>query len=62
MENEKQYLLTVLSDFLHKRKTANAVDLDGKCILELAQFHQVEAILYHQCKSSLPDVVSTRLS
>ena len=62
MENEKQYMLTVLSDFLHKRKTANASDLDGYHILELAQSHQIEAILYHQCKSSLPNEVSSRFS
>lgn len=62
MEAEKKFLLEVLADFLNKRRT-NCVDgLEWEPILALAQSHQIEAILFHQCKSFIPPSVSGRLS
>lgn len=62
MLREKVYMLSILTDFLHRRKTAIYDDLEWNTILAMAQSHQVEAILYHQCKNSLSNAISSRLS
>lgn len=62
METEKRFLLAVLADFLNKRSTAFVDGLEWDRLLAFAQSHQIEAILFHQCKAFLPPAVSGRLS
>lgn len=46
---ENTILLTILSDHLHKRKTALPPDTDLTALGELARRHQVDGIVYAQC-------------
>lgn len=54
MTNEQQYFLTILSDHLQERATQPPpADLDWAQVAACAKSHQVEAIVYHQCRDWL---------
>lgn len=56
MTAEQTYFIRVLADHLHKRQTAAPqTALDWQALAALARTHQVDSILYYQCKSFLPE-------
>ena len=57
MNSEEHFFIQILSDYLAQRHTDKQKDLDWNKILQLAQAHQVEGIIYNQCKDLLPDSV-----
>lgn len=62
MTKEKQFFLQVLRDFIHKSPTIVPEALDWQQLLTFASQHQLEGILYYQCKSKIPAPFSMRLS
>lgn len=56
------FFLSVLSDHLNKRPTSAPDTLDWDIVLRYARSHQVEGILYSQCKTFLPDSYLTKLT
>lgn len=61
MTAEQSFFLAVLSDHLHRKPTmVPAVELDWNEIFRIAKLHQVEGIIYYQCKSFLPANVMPR--
>lgn len=56
MTIEQSFFLKVLSDHLNNKYTSEpSTIIDWRMILHLAQIHQVEGIIFHQCKDFLPD-------
>lgn len=55
--NEKCFI-SILSDYVNKRKTDQLNGIDWITILNLAQIHQTEGIVYYQCKEQLPDDIN----
>lgn len=53
MNREWSFLLRVLSDFINGRKTDVDNGLDWQKIVQSAHAHQIEGIVYYQCKSYL---------
>lgn len=62
MTKEQIFFTGVLADHLNKRKTASADGLNWDLLLSYAKSHQVEAILYYQCKDFLPPEIRSRLT
>lgn len=54
MTAEQTFFIGVLADYLNKRKTQAQDSLDWSVVLSYAQNHQVEGIIYFQCKYFLP--------
>jgi hypothetical protein len=53
---EQLFFLNLLSDHINRRKTTCfSESFDWNKILYYAQIHQVEGIVYYQCKNFLPD-------
>lgn len=52
---ELYFFLSVLSDFIHKRKTIVKNSIEWKKIIDYARIHQVEGIIYYQCKEYLDE-------
>lgn len=61
MTTEQFFFLSVLSDHLHRKLTAIPATLNWNEISSIAKSHQVEGIIYYQCKqpSLLPGYSST---
>ena len=53
MTNEQQFFLNALADHLNKRETHPPDGLDWTLIAAYAKSHQVEGIIWHQCKTFL---------
>ena len=54
MNNEHQYFIKILSDHLSTRTSEPAPDIDWTIITNLSRSHQVEGIVYFQCKDFMP--------
>lgn len=54
MKQTQQFFINILSDHLHGTKTEIPCDVDWDEILKLSKSHQVEGIVYHQCKNFMP--------
>lgn len=54
MNQTQQFFINILSDHLHGIKTEIPCNVDWDEILKLSQSHQVEGIVYHQCKNFMP--------
>lgn len=66
MDKEKAFFLRMLSDHLQKKSTIFEdnldLDLNWETIVAIAKIHQVEGILYYQCKKYLPEHIKGRLA
>ena len=54
MIDEHTYFMKLLSDHLAGRKSENIVNADWTMIASLAKAHQVEGVVFYQCKGSMP--------
>jgi len=54
MNREQVLIINVLSDYLNRKKTTPIKDLDWSIINTITKSHQIEGILYYQCKSFIP--------
>ncbi len=54
MTREESFFIQVLSDHLAGQKTEPVQDLNWKSIMQLSRMHQVDGMIYYQCKSFLP--------
>jgi len=61
MKCEDTYFIQLLSDFLYERKSVSQIDVEWTRILALAKMHQVEGILFYQCKEFLPAHLASHL-
>ena len=50
----EQFFFQIMSDYLNGRKTKPVTEVDWELLLRLARIHQIEAILYSQCKEMIP--------
>lgn len=55
MVKEDTIFLQILSDYLNNRKSVIEAGVDWNKIISCARKHQVEGIVYYQCKSSIPN-------
>ena len=67
MTREQEFFLQVLADHIHGRATNPPEGLDWPLIAKYAKSHEVEGIIYHQCKEYLSEhdelaAVNERLS
>ena len=56
MTPEKEFFLSVLSDHIWGRKTNPCDDINWDIISTISHSHQLEGIIYYQCKSFLPQI------
>lgn len=61
MTNEQTFFLQILSDHLNGRQTTPQENIDWSVMMTYAQNHQVNGIVYIQCKDFLPDKVGQKL-
>ena len=54
MNREQEFIITLLSDYLNNEKTLYQNDLDWPTIRKISHSHQIDGIVYYQCKSFLP--------
>ena len=54
MNINQEFFINILSDHLHGISTEIPCDVDWEEILKLAKSHQVEGIVYYQCKHLMP--------
>jgi len=54
MTKEQVFFLQVLSDYLSRCDTLPVYDLDWDIIYNISHIHQVEGIVYSQCKAFMP--------
>ena len=57
MDLNQQFFIKTLSDHLHRVNTQISYEIDWGEILRLSKSHQVEGIVYHQCKRFMPSEV-----
>ena len=62
MTNEQKFFLHILADHLNGRKTEVRPDLDWEQLCAHAAKHEVNGIVYHQCRGAMPAPVEQRLS
>lgn len=64
MTKEQSFILGVLSDHINRKKTLldTADGCDWNAIMSSAHKHQVEGILYYQCKQFVPTNIKSRLA
>ena len=62
MTNEQRFFLTVLSDHLNGQKTEAQGNLNWDELCEFAGNHEVNGIVYYQCRGFLPAQWEDRLS
>ena len=55
MVNEEFLFIRTISDFLAETRTKLDEEVNWNTILRLAQAHQVQGIIYYQCKDCLPE-------
>ncbi len=51
MNSVEKYLIQILSDHLNNRKTEEVPDIDWEVMYNYAHKHQIEGIIYHQCRN-----------
>lgn len=56
MTPEQKFFLQVLSDHLSKRHTVPVNDLDWNILFKLSRAHQLEGIVFYQCRDFMPDI------
>ena len=56
MTQERKFFLQVLSDHLSKRHTIPVNDLDWNILFKLSRAHQLEGIVFYQCRDFMPDI------
>ena len=61
MSQEQYLFIRILADFLSGKKTNPDTDVDWLKILQMAKIHQVQGIVYYQCKNLLPDNICKTL-
>ena len=54
MDLNQQFFINILSDHVHGIKTKSTDEIDWDEVLKLSKSHQVEGIVYHQCKEFMP--------
>lgn len=54
MVNEENLFIRIISDFLAETNTCFDADVNWTAVLQLAKTHQVQGIVYYQCKECLP--------
>lgn len=54
MTREQHFFVEILSDFLNSRKTEAVPDMNWKALEYWAQSHQVQGIVFYQCRNFLP--------
>ena len=62
MNYEQQYFIKILSDHLSARKSQPVLKLDWSVIAGLSRSHQVEGIVYYQCKDFMPGDICQRFN
>ena len=55
MSNDRDFLLRLMSDHLHRRSTPPEESIDWKVVADLAKSHDVAGIVYQQCKAWMPE-------
>lgn len=55
LKREEGFFISILADHLARGKTTPCSDCDWKKIADLARIHQVDGIIYHQCKDFMPE-------
>ena len=61
MADEKSFFIQVLSDHLNTRRTISPKSIDWSIVSKLSFMHQVEGIVFCQCKDLIPAKEYTRL-
>ena len=55
MTREDRFFIKILSDHINKKPTDKpAIDIDWTAISHLSRTHQVDGIVYMQCKDFIP--------
>lgn len=57
MTKDQHYFLSIINDYIQGSKTEVYETIDWQTILNYSQSHQLTAIVYHQCKSFIPQSV-----
>lgn len=60
MIKEENYFIEILSDHLTEKETSSCPKCNWEIFAKLARIHQVEGIVYHQCKEFMPEEVKNR--
>ena len=60
MTAEQSFFLQIMADHLSGEKTAPRPDVDWEALRQYAHAHQVQGIIYHQCKDFLPTEIGPR--
>ena len=60
MDREQSIFIKILSDHLNHRPTDAFKDLDWPVISNLAHIHNVEGIVYFQCKELMPENIKSK--
>ena len=53
MTREQLFFLEIIGNYIHGKKTKPVVGLNWEYIIQYAKSHQLEGIIYHQCKDYL---------
>lgn len=61
MGQEDYLFIRILADFISEKKTNLDTNVDWLSILQMAKKHQVQGIIYYQCKDMLPDNIRETL-
>ena len=54
MDINNQFLINVLRDHIHQIKTEPNLDVDWSLIIPLTKAHDIQGIIYYQCKRFIP--------
>lgn len=54
MDHNKRYFINILSDHISGKKTAFISHIDWNVIMKLSVSHQMDGIVYYQCKEYMP--------
>lgn len=55
MVHEEYLFIKIISDFLNGTNTESEAEVNWATVLQLAKAHQVQGIVYYQCKKCLPE-------
>ena len=59
MTLEQEFFIQILSDHIRKEITSPRFDVDWKSVAKLARSHQVEGIVFFQCRDFMPEDVKS---
>ena len=62
MTREQQFFLQILSDHIACRATAPCPDLDWSALADISGKHQLDGMVYYQCKAFIPADFAPRFS